>query len=115
MARSSIPAPPKLERTAMHTFNQIVLASDGSSFTIKTTSPRPLLTLTKDIKNSHLWIGGQAGLDSTSGALKKYQDRFGDIQDDSDQEFGFSMGAQKIKEKVVVVQEVKKQVKKKKK
>ncbi|RKP14519.1 hypothetical protein BJ684DRAFT_6587, partial [Piptocephalis cylindrospora] len=59
-------------------FNQTVVLTDGSSATFRTTSPRPLLQLTKDPRNHPLWNPEmKTGLDDESGRLMRFTEKFG--------------------------------------
>ncbi|KAJ3127611.1 hypothetical protein HK098_006050 [Nowakowskiella sp. JEL0407] len=46
---------PTVDKKYVPTFRQTVVHSDGSTFSIRTTSPRPLLRMTKDVRNSPVW------------------------------------------------------------
>ncbi|TPX68743.1 hypothetical protein SpCBS45565_g02934 [Spizellomyces sp. 'palustris'] len=62
-------------------FHQTIVHSDGSTFTLRTTSPRPLLKLTKDARNHPLWNPALNVLDDQSGELAKFERRFGEVAD----------------------------------
>ncbi|KAI8813133.1 hypothetical protein BJ742DRAFT_791135 [Cladochytrium replicatum] len=66
------------------TLRQLVVHSDGSTFHIRTTSPRPLLILTKDVRNHPIWTSGGPLLDDSSGELKKFAERYEDAEEDGD-------------------------------
>ncbi|KAH8815915.1 hypothetical protein F5884DRAFT_201432 [Xylogone sp. PMI_703] len=64
-----------------YTFTQLVILSDGSSYTQRTTSPLPVLKSTKDTKNHPMW---QPSLDSLrnveqdeAGRLRAFREKFG--------------------------------------
>ncbi|KAJ3113777.1 hypothetical protein HDU96_002916 [Phlyctochytrium bullatum] len=63
-----------------YTFLQTVVMSDGSTFTIRTTSPKATVKLTKDTRNHPLWNPSSVVVDK-SGELSKFQQRFGDLGD----------------------------------
>ncbi|KAJ1656988.1 hypothetical protein IWQ61_003537 [Dispira simplex] len=60
-------------------FTQRVILTDGSSITLRTTSPRPQIKLTKDTRNHPLWNPWLAsmGVDDTD-RLQKFASKFGD-------------------------------------
>ncbi|KAJ3091324.1 hypothetical protein HK102_000967 [Quaeritorhiza haematococci] len=61
-------------------FYQTVVLSDGSSFTIRTTTPRPLLKMTKDTRNHPLWNPERRQeLDDKSTELNRFARRFGGL------------------------------------
>jgi ribosomal protein L31 len=69
-------------------FTQTVILSNGASFTRRTTSPRPLLRLTKDTRNHPFWNPTtQIELDDDSGVLTKFNKRFGELEDFNDLDF----------------------------
>ncbi len=65
--------------TQPQTFLQRVVQSDGSSFIIRTTSPRPLLTLTKDTRNHRLWNPELVKSVDQSIHLDKFTQKFGNL------------------------------------
>ncbi|KAJ3412060.1 hypothetical protein HDV05_001340 [Chytridiales sp. JEL 0842] len=66
-------------------FHQTVIHSDGSSFTLRTTSPKALLTLTKDVRNHFLWNPSVNLIDDKTGELSKFAQRFGDVEGSLDE------------------------------
>jgi ribosomal protein L31 len=62
-----------------YTFSQTVVHSDGSSFTLRTTSPKPLLVLTKDTRNHPLWNPSMKVVIEQTGELTKFAQRFGSL------------------------------------
>ncbi|RKP05380.1 large subunit ribosomal protein L31, partial [Thamnocephalis sphaerospora] len=69
-------------------FTQTVVLSNGASFTRRTTSPKALLRLTKDTRNHPFWNPTtQLALDDDSGTLKRFNKRFGNMDDLSDLSF----------------------------
>ncbi|KAI8915073.1 hypothetical protein BC831DRAFT_382091, partial [Entophlyctis helioformis] len=60
-------------------FHQTVVHSDGSTFTIRTTSPRSLLILTRDTRNHQLWNPTSLSVDDRGGELRKFSERFADL------------------------------------
>jgi ribosomal protein L31 len=65
------------------TFRQIVQHTDGSIYTIKTTSPKPIQRLPKDIRNNPLWNPQlkQQTEDDESGQLGRFQKKFDGFED----------------------------------
>ncbi|KAI8853082.1 hypothetical protein BC829DRAFT_383723 [Chytridium lagenaria] len=63
-----------------HTFLQTIVLSDGSTFTLRSTSPKTFMQLTKDTRNHALWNPSSVVVDK-SGELSKFQQRFGDLED----------------------------------
>ncbi|KAJ3311134.1 hypothetical protein HDV04_003097 [Boothiomyces sp. JEL0838] len=61
------------------TFLQTIVHSDGSTFRIKTTSPKSMITLTKDTINHSLWNPLSQVVDDEIGELAKFEQRFGDL------------------------------------
>jgi len=62
-------------------FPQRVIRADGSSFTHWTTSPRPLIRLTRDVTNHPLWnvsalTGGAAEESEVTGRLGRFNRKF---------------------------------------
>ncbi|KAJ3246342.1 hypothetical protein HDU77_009000 [Chytriomyces hyalinus] len=62
-----------------HFFYQRVVHSDGSSFVMRTTTPKALLQLTKDTRNHILWNPANNIVDDRTGELSKFTSRFGDL------------------------------------
>ncbi|KAL6707427.1 hypothetical protein ACN47E_004206 [Coniothyrium glycines] len=64
-----------------YTFTQLVTLSDGSSFTIRTTSPQPVYKSTKDIRNTPLWNPSSRKLlnieEDEAGKLAAFRAKFG--------------------------------------
>ncbi|EXJ88666.1 hypothetical protein A1O1_05597 [Capronia coronata CBS 617.96] len=64
-----------------YTFTQLVTLSDGSAFTIRTTSPVPVYRSTRDTRNSPLWNPTSKELlnveDDEAGRLAGFRARFG--------------------------------------
>lgn len=61
-------------------FQQMVVLSDGSTFTISTTSPKPIIWVTKDQRNHPLWNPDkkrQIDENDNEGRLAKFKQRFG--------------------------------------
>jgi ribosomal protein L31 len=61
------------------TFQLNTIHSDGSSFRLKTTSPKQILYLTKDTLNHSLWVPDSTMIDDQLGELKKFEKRFGSL------------------------------------
>ncbi|KAI9334522.1 hypothetical protein DFJ73DRAFT_853001 [Zopfochytrium polystomum] len=77
--RSFLPAPPPTPAapyTRLQTFYQTVVHSDGSTFTLRTTTPRALQKLTKDARNHALWNPLLSVVDDRAGELSKFRQRF---------------------------------------
>ncbi|KAG8685041.1 hypothetical protein FRC11_011210 [Ceratobasidium sp. 423] len=75
-----IPTTPRLPNPVVPTYPQTVFLSDGSSFTHRTTAPRSVVRLTRDITNNPVWQPGmeaRAGEEEDlSGRLGRYKRRF---------------------------------------
>ena len=74
--------PKRLPNPIVPQFPQRVIRSDGSSFTHWTTSPRPLIRLTRDVTNHPLWnvsalMGeGAAEESEVTGRLGRFNRKF---------------------------------------
>jgi len=74
--------PKRLPNPIVPQFPQRVIRSDGSSFTHWTTSPRPLIRLTRDVTNHPLWnvsalLGeGAAEESEVTGRLGRFNRKF---------------------------------------
>ncbi|KTW31082.1 ribosomal protein L31 [Pneumocystis jirovecii RU7] len=65
-------------------FQQMVVLSDGSTFTISTTSPKPIIWITKDQRNHPLWNPDkkrQIDESDNEGRLKKFKQKYGTTYD----------------------------------
>jgi len=64
-----------------YTFTQLVTLSDGSAFTLRTTSPQPVYRSTRDTRNAPLWNPSSKDLlnveDDEAGRLAGFRARFG--------------------------------------
>ena len=64
-----------------YTFTQLITLTDGSAFTIRTTSPLPVYRSTKDTRNSPLWNPSSKALANVesdeAGRLAAFRSRFG--------------------------------------
>ncbi|KAJ4324935.1 hypothetical protein N0V94_000989 [Neodidymelliopsis sp. IMI 364377] len=64
-----------------YTFTQLVTLSDGSSFTLRTTNPQPVLKCAKDIRNNPLWNPSSQKLlnveEDEAGKLASFRAKFG--------------------------------------
>ncbi|KFH41993.1 54S ribosomal protein-like protein [Hapsidospora chrysogenum ATCC 11550] len=64
-----------------YTFTQLVQLSDGSSYTVRTTSPQPLYRSAKDSRNTLLWRPSEKSLRNVevdeAGKLAAFRERFG--------------------------------------
>ncbi|CAG8485253.1 8102_t:CDS:1 [Diversispora eburnea] len=58
---------------------QQIILTNGATYTIRTTSPKPLIKLIKDTRNHPLWnpTSGDSALDVT-GQLSKFTKKFGE-------------------------------------
>jgi hypothetical protein len=77
-----------------YTFTQLVTLSDGSSFTMRTTSPLPIYRATKDTRNTLLWQPSEKSLKNVeldeAGKLAAFRERFGRAYDSGTAEEGSS-------------------------
>ncbi|OAA45443.1 hypothetical protein NOR_03232 [Metarhizium rileyi] len=64
-----------------YTFTQLVTLSDGSTYTIRTTSPNPIYRASKDTRNTLLWQPSEKSLRNVeldeAGKLAAFRERFG--------------------------------------
>lgn len=62
-------------------FSQTIVLSNGATYTVRTTSPKPQVRLTKDTRNHPLWNPSmlREGVNDESEQLTKFQKRFGDL------------------------------------
>ncbi|KAJ3022187.1 hypothetical protein HKX48_006823 [Thoreauomyces humboldtii] len=68
-------------------FHQTIVHSDGSTFTLRSTSPRTVLKLTKDARNHALWNPALNVLDDQSGELAKFERAYADYDLEAFAEF----------------------------
>lgn len=75
-----------------YTFTQLVTLSDGSSYTMRTTSPLPIYRATKDTRNTLLWQPSETSLKNVeldeAGKLAAFRERFGRAYDAASGEEG---------------------------
>ncbi|SPJ70548.1 related to ribosomal protein YmL36 precursor, mitochondrial [Fusarium torulosum] len=68
-----------------YTFTQLVTLSDGSSYTMRTTSPLPIYRAAKDTRNTLLWQPSERSLKNVeldeAGRLAAFRERFGRAYD----------------------------------
>ncbi|KAF5006994.1 hypothetical protein FDECE_6642 [Fusarium decemcellulare] len=68
-----------------YTFTQLVTLSDGSSYTMRTTSPLPIYRAAKDTRNTLLWQPSEKSLKNVeldeAGKLAAFRERFGRAYD----------------------------------
>ncbi|TPX43912.1 hypothetical protein SeMB42_g04523 [Synchytrium endobioticum] len=57
-------------------FHQTVILSDGSIYYQPTTSPKPVLQLTKDPRNHPLWNPSEKRFTDQAGEISKFEQRF---------------------------------------
>ncbi|POS88142.1 hypothetical protein EPUL_000284 [Erysiphe pulchra] len=73
-----------------YTFTQLIVLSDGSTFTMRTTSPAPVYKSTKDSRNHPLWQPSSAALRNVetdeAGRLRAFRNRFGHDWDADEKE-----------------------------
>ncbi|RKO85644.1 hypothetical protein BDK51DRAFT_42266 [Blyttiomyces helicus] len=101
------PAPTRplnVNPTLMH---QTIVHSDGSTFTLRTTSPRVLLKLTKDSRNHILWNPRTKAVDDKVAELENFARKFGELADDLDALTDGGVFVDTVKKKVVVEEVVK--------
>ncbi|KAG5437071.1 hypothetical protein PCANB_001192 [Pneumocystis canis] len=70
----------KYVETKPRKFQQMVVLSDGSTFTISTTSPKPIIWITKDQRNHPLWNPKEKreiDENDKEDRLTKFKQRFG--------------------------------------
>ncbi|KAL2875260.1 hypothetical protein SGCOL_009551 [Colletotrichum sp. CLE4] len=64
-----------------YTFTQLIQLSDGSTYTVRTTSPSPLVRSAKDSRNHSLWQPSDKSLKNVevdeAGKLAAFRERFG--------------------------------------
>lgn len=67
--------------TVPEQFTQTIVLSNGATYTVRTTSPKPQVRLTKDTRNHPLWNPSmlREGVNDESEQLTKFQKRFGDL------------------------------------
>ncbi|KDQ08984.1 hypothetical protein BOTBODRAFT_138336 [Botryobasidium botryosum FD-172 SS1] len=78
--KSHLAPPPRLPRPLAPYFPQLVILSDGSSYTHHTTSPRSVFRLTRDVRNNPLWSPGserKTDGDNETGRMARFKRRFG--------------------------------------
>ncbi|GKT66759.1 50S ribosomal protein [Colletotrichum tofieldiae] len=78
-----------------YTFTQIVQLSDGSTYTVRSTSPAPLVRSAKDSRNHALWQPTDKSLKNVevdeAGKLAAFRERFGR---------GFDLAAEPTEEEI---------------
>ncbi|CAE6523611.1 unnamed protein product [Rhizoctonia solani] len=84
-----IPTTPRLPNPVVPTYPQTVFRSDGSSFTHRTTAPRSVVRLTRDITNNPAW---QPGLEARAGEEEDLSGRLGRYKRRFDEESQFVEG-----------------------
>ncbi|EPQ66373.1 Bgt-4193 [Blumeria graminis f. sp. tritici] len=79
-----------------YTFTQLITLSDGSSYTVRTTSPAPVYKSTKDSRNHPLWQPSSAALRNVeadeAGRLRAFRMRFGHSWETSQESSKDSVG-----------------------
>ncbi|PKC70323.1 hypothetical protein RhiirA1_414520 [Rhizophagus irregularis] len=65
-------------------FTQQIVLTNGATYTLRTTSPKPRIKFIKDTRNHPLWNPSQLSqaLDDDSGQLSKFIKKFGDEEYD---------------------------------
>ena len=66
-------------RTTPKLFKMRIIHSDGSSFLIRSTSPKSILQMTKDTLTSSVWNPKSEIIDDQMGELSKFKKRFGQL------------------------------------
>ncbi|KAK1982303.1 hypothetical protein LZ30DRAFT_547393, partial [Colletotrichum cereale] len=78
-----------------YTFTQIIQLSDGSAYTVRSTSPAPLVRSAKDSRNHALWQPSDKSLKNVevdeAGKLAAFRERFGR---------GFDLAAEPTEEEI---------------
>ncbi|KAF7542450.1 hypothetical protein G7Z17_g11563 [Cylindrodendrum hubeiense] len=68
-----------------YTFTQLVTLSDGSAYTMRTTSPLPIYRASKDTRNTLLWQPSEKSLKNVeldeAGKLAAFRERYGRAYD----------------------------------
>ena len=75
---------PALPRPTVALFPQLVVMTNGSTYTHWSTSPRSVVRLTRDVNNNPLWRPGSEGedqLEDETGRLGRFKRRFEDADD----------------------------------
>lgn len=108
VAPSRFAAPPLIPRVSVrratliprprrpYSFTQLVQLSDGSTYTMRTTSPAAIYRATKDTRNNLLWQPSEKALRNVeldeAGKLAAFRERFGSGYDggDAEAEAGFA-------------------------
>ena len=60
-------------------FYQTIVQTDGSTFTLRTVSPRSILKMTKDTRNHSLWNPSEDIVEEKSAEMLKFSRRFGEL------------------------------------
>ncbi|CAG8637851.1 3289_t:CDS:1 [Ambispora leptoticha] len=77
-------------------YTQKIILTDGATYTIQTTSPKPLVKLVRDTRNHPLWNPElKHGMQDESGQLSKFQRKFGE---DAQYELEFMESGEKVPE-----------------
>ncbi|CAB4446345.1 unnamed protein product [Rhizophagus irregularis] len=74
----------RYEYNEIKLFTQQIVLTNGATYTLRTTSPKPRIKLIKDTRNHPLWNPSQLSqaLDDDSGQLSKFIKKFGDEEYD---------------------------------
>ncbi|KPM35882.1 hypothetical protein AK830_g10694 [Neonectria ditissima] len=68
-----------------YTFTQLITLSDGSAYTMRTTSPQPIYRASKDTRNTLLWQPSEKSLKNVeldeAGKLAAFRERYGRAYD----------------------------------
>lgn len=75
---------PSLPRPTVALFPQLVVMTDGSTYTHYTTSPRSVMRLTRDVNNNPLYRPGNEGedqLEDETGRMGRFKRRFENVDD----------------------------------
>ena len=78
--RSHLQRLPALPKPVVGHYPQLVVLTDGSTYTRWSTSPRSVIRLTRDVNNNPLWSPGQERsdeLEDETGRMGRFRRRFG--------------------------------------
>ncbi|KAF9513854.1 hypothetical protein BS47DRAFT_1329154 [Hydnum rufescens UP504] len=78
--RSHLQRLPALPKPVVGHYPQLVVLTDGSTYTRWSTSPRSVIRLTRDLNNNPLWSPGQERsdeLEDETGRMGRFRKRFG--------------------------------------
>ncbi|KAG9291625.1 hypothetical protein G9A89_022044 [Geosiphon pyriformis] len=77
------PAKTPLSECRPGLFTQQIILTNGATYKIRSTSPKPVIKLVKDTRNHPLWNPeSRDGIHDESGQLSKFHKKFGDSEYD---------------------------------